>query len=208
MNSKTFYYSPSYISLSVIDSFEGTTYETKLVKEILTEWNLRIFISCIYKEWKKERPRSLKENLLALVYNVEGLNTHITDVDILLNRYRPHICILTDVGATTKRLFIFPGYKGIEQESRNAFGGIAIIYGNKLKLSIIERDKKFLMIEISLANEQIRIGPIYVPPSTSPHFHLISKYINQSFVIFHDYNAKHTEWNFKKNNMSGNQLFQ
>ncbi|CAF3344273.1 unnamed protein product [Rotaria socialis] len=158
-------------------------------------------------KWRKVRPVNLAQNMLFLVYNVEGLNTHITDIDILLNNHQPHICILSGVGAAVRRLPSFPGYKGITQAGNNSFGGVVIYYRDKLKCHVIERDVNFLVIEINIAGEPIKIGAIYVPPSSSPPFHLLDKYKDKSFVFFGDFNAKHSHWNCTKNNPKGNQLF-
>ncbi|CAF4194733.1 unnamed protein product [Rotaria magnacalcarata] len=145
--------------------------------------------------------------MLSLVYNVEGLNTHIMDIDILLNNHQPHICILSGVGAAVRRLPSFPGYKGITQSGSNSFGGVAIFHRDNLKCHVIERDVNFLVIEIYIAGEQIKIGEIYVPPSSPPPFHLLDKYKDEPFIFFGDFNAKHSHWNCTKSNPSGNQLF-
>ena len=207
MNSKLFHYSPTWKPLSVLDSFFGTPYEKKLLKDILMEWNSRISISAMCKSWRKERPIYPSHNLLFLVYNAEGLSTHLTDIDILLNNYRPQICILTEVGAAARNLPCFPGYQGLAQTGSNSFGGVVILYANNIKCKVVERDVNFLVMETIIAGEKLNIGAIYVPPNSPPPFHLFTKYLNKAFIFFGDYNAKHSHWNCPKNNPSGNQLF-
>ena len=46
--------------------------------------------------------------ILSKRVNVEGLNTHLTDMDILLRYYQSHICILLGVGAASKSFRLFP----------------------------------------------------------------------------------------------------
>ena len=76
-------------------------------------------IKNLCKSWKKKRPLRSIENLLFLVYNVESLNTHISDVVILLHNYQPHICTLTDIRAAGKNLPYFLGYTGMAQTGSN-----------------------------------------------------------------------------------------
>ncbi|CAF3167810.1 unnamed protein product, partial [Rotaria sp. Silwood2] len=101
----------------------------------------------------------------------------------------------------------FSGYNGIAQPGSNSYGGVAILYSSKLKVKIVEKEINFLVVEIDIAGELVKIGAIYVPPLSYLPFHLCEKYINQAFIFFGDYNAKHTDWNCPKNNPSGNQLF-
>ena len=101
---------------------------------MINEWNSRTCISDLSKKWKKERPpQKERTNLLILLFNVECLNTHIADVDLLLARHKPHICILTGVGIATRKLPAFHGYTGIAQSGTNAFGGVAFFHRNLLK---------------------------------------------------------------------------
>jgi hypothetical protein len=153
------------------------------------------------------RPLSSSQNLLFLVYNLQDLNTHITDLDILLNIYRPHICILSGVGSASKNLPSFPGYQGIAQIGSNSFGGVAMFFSNVIKYEVVEKEINFLVTEIIIAGEQIKVGAVYVPPTSALPLHLFEKYKQKAFILFGDYNAKHTFWNCQKNNKSGNELF-
>ncbi|CAM4855057.1 unnamed protein product [Rotaria socialis] len=187
---------------------QGTPYEKKRINEILIEWNSRISISSMCKSWMKERPTVSSENLTFIVYNVEGLNMHITDIDILINNYRPHLFMLTGVGTATRNLPTFQDYSGVAQSGSNSYGGVAILYNSKLKLTVIEKEENFLVMEMLLNSEIIKVGAIYVPPSSYPPFHLLSKYTDHPFIFCGDFNAKHVDWNCIKNNTSGNQLAQ
>ncbi|CAF1278068.1 unnamed protein product [Rotaria magnacalcarata] len=175
---------------------------------MINEWNTRICISDLSSKWKKERP-IIKQNpnLLILLFNVECLNTHTEDVDILLSVNKPHICILTGVGTATKNLPSFPGYVGIAQKGTNPFGGVAILFQNILKYKVIEKDLNFLLVELETANETVSIGAVYVPPGSVPPFQLFNKCKHKAFYIFGDFNAKHTTWGCNKINTSGVHIF-
>ena len=202
-NSSFFFFDPS-LNPSICETFEGTPIEKSCLLEMIKEWNARLCISSLCKQWKKDRPpHDSSSNLLILLFNVQGLNTHITDVDLLLNETKPHICILTGVGAAARRLPEFPEYTGISQIGTNSFGGVAILYRKSLKCKTIEVDLNFLLIEIQIAKEPIYVGAVYVPPGSLPPFQLVTKYANKPFYIFGDFNAKHTLWGCKQNNTSG-----
>ena len=171
MNSKIFHYLPTWKPLSILDPLLGTPYEKKLLMDISTEWNTHISISEMCRSWRKERPIHSSHNLLFLVYNVEGLSTHLADRDILLSMYRSHICILSEVGAAIKNLPSFPGYQGLVQAGSNSFGGVAILYANGMKCQVVERNVNFLVIETTVTGEKLKIGAIYVPPNSLPPFH-------------------------------------
>ncbi|CAF2747679.1 unnamed protein product [Rotaria sp. Silwood2] len=173
---------------------------------MINEWNSRTSISQLSSQWKKVRSLYTKQNLLLLLYNVEGLNTHVADVDSLLSTYHPHVCILTGVGTAVNKNIIFPNYNTIAQAGTNAYGGVMILYQHYIKCKIIEKTLKFIIIELLLSPNPIYIGAIYVPPSSLPPFQLISKYQSKPFYLFGDYNAKHTNWKCKRNNTSGVQL--
>ena len=100
----------------------------------------------------------------------------------------------------------YPGYRSIVQAGSNAFGGVAIIHRNALKCRLVERDVNVLIVEIEIANAQLKIGAIYVPPKSSLPLSLMNKYKNEPFIYFGDYNAKHSHWNCPKNNKTGNEL--
>ena len=205
MNSTFFHYSSPTISPTSVESFNGSRAERKLLSEIVNEWNSRTSLSLLCKKWKKVRPHYVKQNLLLLLFNVEGLNTHVADVDLLLSNYHPHICIFTGVGSAVYKhnQFTFPNYNIISQPGTNAFGGVMILHLQSLKCKIIEKASNLIWIELSLHPSPIYIGAIYVPPTTLPPFQLLSKYQNNPFYLFGDFNAKHTNWGCQKNNSCG-----
>lgn len=207
MNSKTFHFSSPCLPFSVLDLFVGDPKEKEILRRMLSEWNERISISDLSARWKKIRPAGCFQNLLFLVYNVEGLNTHISDIDIWLRNYQPHISILTGIGAASRKLPTFPGYVGIAQPGNNVFGGVAIYHRDTLKCKVIDRACNFLVIEMNLVGTPIKIGAVYVPPPSPLPLHLLSKYKDDQFVLFGDYNAKHSYWHCPKNNAKGNELF-
>ena len=91
----------------------------------------------------------------------------------------------------------------IAQPGTNSFGGVMILYHRSIKCKVVERALNLIWIEIDQHPNPIYVGAIYVPPGSLPPFHLISKYQNNPFYIFGDYNAKHTNWKCQRSNSSG-----
>jgi hypothetical protein len=210
VNKNSFYFAEPLVSPYLCDSYSGSSHEKEKLLEMINEWNSRICISDISRKWKKERPlrNNDRSNLLIILFNVECLNTHTTDVDVLIAAHKPHICILTGVGTATMNLPTFPGYTGISQKGTNSFGGVAILYQNFLKCKVIEKALNFLLVEVETSNENVLVGAVYVPPGSLPPFQLFNKCRNKPFYILGDFNAKHTTWGCSKNNTSGIHIFE
>ena len=113
METRQFHYSSPQINLDQITRFNGSAKEKETLMETINEWNTRMSLSLLFNSWEKKSLHRVNRNLLVLLYNVEGLNTHISDVDILLSKYMPHVCILTGVGAAIRRNIPFPNYRSI-----------------------------------------------------------------------------------------------
>ncbi|CAF1681552.1 unnamed protein product [Rotaria magnacalcarata] len=170
------------------------------------EWNNRNTISELNKKWTKERPKNYSENLTVLLWNCEGLSTHLADLDILLSYHSPHIMILTGVGKQIRYLPKIPYYYWHSQEGDNSFGGVAILVHVKLKSTVLKTSINFLLIELEISNQKINIAAVYVPPKNTPPFELFQTHDNNNIIIFGDFNAKHQEWGCEKNNPSGNRI--
>jgi hypothetical protein len=110
---------------------------------------------------------------LILLFNVEGLNTHIADIDMLLNDYKLHICILTSLGAAGKKFPEFIGYSRIFQIGTKSYEEVVILYQKDLKCSTVEKDFNFLLIEIQIPHESLLVGAVYVPPRSATTFSTI-----------------------------------
>ena len=98
------------VCFSLVDNFSGSADEKKLVFNILNEWNNQATLLNLCKLWEKKRPESETDNLLFLLYNCECLSTHLSDLDILLSTYLPHIVILTGVGSQIRKMPSVPNY--------------------------------------------------------------------------------------------------
>jgi hypothetical protein len=195
MSSNVFRYSLPYVKDEAIHSFIGSSREKSEVTQIIEEWNSRTCMSDLFKQWRKIRPKNTNFNLLFLLYNVNSLNSHTADIDIILNKYAPQICLLNEIGKVAlKKTINFPDHHLLVQEGTNSFGGVAILIHQSIKYKEIKRDKNFLLVEIESNPEPVLVGAVYVPPGTTPPFHLFTECRNKPFFIFGDSNAKHTDW--------------
>ena len=154
------------------------------------------------------RSQTNSSTLSILLFNVERLNTHMADVDLLLATQKPHMCILTGVGGATRNRPTFQGNAGVAQVGTNAYGGVAILHQNDLKCKVIDKNKNYLLTELKTVQETVLVGAVYVPPGCLPRFQLLNRCRDKPFYLFGDYNAKHTSWGCKKNNTRGIHIFE
>ncbi|CAF4753840.1 unnamed protein product, partial [Rotaria magnacalcarata] len=192
--------------MDLVEQFTGTECEKNTIISILNEWNFKSSVSDLCKSWKKDRPKQENENIVVILYNCEGLSTHMCDLDILLSSHLPHIVVLTGVGKQLRNMPKIPSFYWESVEGSNSFGGVAILLHQSISSKIIEKQENFLMLEIETENEKILLGGIYVPPKSKTPFELFEKHVGKNFFIFGDYNAKHVQWNCSNNNTSGNEI--
>src|ERR1700722_3092244 len=99
-----FKYCEPYINHDLIEQFDGSVSEKAILFSIFSEWNCKRSLSELCVSWYKERPPVSPENLCVLLWNCECLSTHMSDFDLLLSSYSPHIFILTGVGKLIRAL--------------------------------------------------------------------------------------------------------
>ena len=201
-----FKFSSTKVNVNYVNDFQGSEKERKIVTEMIREWNEKICVSDLCLKWYKERPKNNVENLLFVLYNCECLSTHLSDIDIILNTHIPHVIILTGVGSRINNLPHIPNYYWHSQKGTNSFGGVALLIQNSLISKVIERHDNFLLIELQVAQSNLIVGAIYVPPNSRPPFTLFETVKGKEFYLFGDFNAKHTSWSCKSNNTSGNEI--
>ena len=204
MINKIFHFSSPAIAPHFMDSFIGTLKEKNIILQMINEWNSHASTADLCIHWKKERPNIVKYNISLLLFNVESLNTHVADVDILLSCYRPHVYMLTGVGAAIKKKNIcFPNYFSFSESGTNALGGAMILYHASINCKLIDWNLNFIFMEISVSDNPIHVGGLYVPPDALLQFQLLSKHQNKKFYVFGDINDKHTERKCKNINTGG-----
>ncbi|CAF4932124.1 unnamed protein product [Rotaria sp. Silwood1] len=130
----------------------------------------------------------------------------MSDFELLLSSYCPHIFILTGVGKQIRTLIPVPNYKWFCQEGSNSYGGVAILVHQKLQCSIEDKAENFILLRITLLNEKIYIGGVYSPPNCNPLLEIFDMHKDKKMYLFGDFNAKHSQWNCENSNVSGNKL--
>jgi len=61
-----------------------------------------------------------------------------------------------------------------------------MFFSNVIKYEVVEKEINFLVTEIIIAGEQIKVGAVYVPPTSTPPLHLstFSRNINKKHSYF------------------------
>src|SRR4051794_34030296 len=104
MINREFRYEQKWVDSCIFESQLEKKEDRNILKTVVKEWNDCMCVSELNKSWKKERPISEVHKLNILLYNVEGLNTHIADVDVLIAKQMPHICALTGIGDAVRNM--------------------------------------------------------------------------------------------------------
>ena len=61
-----------------------------------------------------------------------------------------------------------PHYYWHTQKGTNAFGGVAILVHNSIKIKVIHSIDNFPLVKLNVAMSSILVGAIYVPPKNKP----------------------------------------
>jgi hypothetical protein len=206
MFNKDFKYVVPSVNPELINQYNGNIYEKDYLYSIFCEWNCKNSVSELCMSWIKTRPPTSSENLSVLLWNCEGLSTHLSDFHFLLTSHRPLIFILTGVGKQIRALQPVPNYKWFSQEGSNSFGGGAILVHQRLKCSIEDKYQNFLLLQFEILKQKLYIAGVYVPPNSTPPFDVFDKHKDKNVYFFGDFNSKHGNWNCETSNVSGNRL--
>lgn len=156
-----------------------------------------------------------KQQLRILHWNAQGISTLSIQVQLeeLLERKLIDICLLNETFLKDHHKMNMKNFK-IYRNDRDSFaGGVAILVRNSIDhiLLPIQRTDKIENISIQLIIQQ---RPIIFTSAYSPSYgNNFSNDImqlcpvNKEFLIFGDFNAKHTSWRCTKNNRAGKVLF-
>jgi hypothetical protein len=155
----------------------------------------------------------MKYNILNV--NVNGINTLIPKIHLLLTSHRPVIAILTDTRLKGAPWFYFEGYKLYHTLTPDMAGGIIILVRadvpSRLTSPTLQSLSPFwysVSVEVNL-NTPFVITGIYRRPNDIIHpfigrvKHFISR---KSHLVIGDLNAKHPLWGNKTSNPMGNWL--
>ena len=139
MNGNVFRHCSSFISSENIQAYVGSENKNQIIQDVVSEWNAKICLSDLSKKWNKRNSVNTDTNLLVLIYNVNSLNGHIADVDVILNNHTPRICIVSEIGkAAIKTVPNFPNSKLIVQEGTNSLDSVAILIHQSIHFKVVQ----------------------------------------------------------------------
>lgn len=144
------------------------------------------------------------------------------EMDVFLNRVKPHIVLLNETKIRPKHQIQFRNYTFLRNDRLdNNGGGTGILIKQGIAHTVIPaptsiRSLETSIIEITSVNKSILIVAAYFTPNTNysslntqdlTELLKLKTHPNSYIVIGGDLNAKHTSWGNGTSNFSGNKLF-
>ena len=169
-------------------------FDSSLFYNILCEWESSPTLSLCFSKWKRFVPNvSFSENSLHILsFNVRGLDLRIHEVILLTTTFHFDILVLQEIGHFDSYYCrqVFSNYKMFVQKGENSNGGVMILVKN----SLISKEIKcsipnVCVIEITNEGNKTRILGVYATESKSWNWNDISPFINDSCMIFGDFNV-------------------
>lgn len=163
-------------------------------------------------------------NLSIIQINVNSLISRKKrhDMEIFLNKAKPHIVLLNETRIKPIHNVNFNNYNFIRNDRlQNNGGGTGILIKCGISYTVISRPPNINSIETtiiklaSLSNEILIVAAYYTPSRNTPILDTndlteilkLKSQPNSAIIIGGDLNAKHSLWGNTKSNPSGKQLF-
>lgn len=147
--------------------------------------------------------------------NVNGINTVIPEIHLLLTSHRPVVAVLTDTRLKGAPWFYFQGYKIYHTPTPDMAGGVIVLVRadipSRLASPTLQSLSPFwysISVEVNLQTPFVITG-IYRRPNNiiRPFIARVKHFISRkSHLVIGDLNAKHPLWGNKNSNPMGNWL--
>ena len=140
-------------------------------------------------------------------WNAQSLRQKKQDLELLLNREKVHICILSETWLQCDISVNFKDYDIYRSDRCDAFGGVAIIVHRSIKscynpIEIRNAGIELVSVKIFNCNNLEFVTSIYCSPSVQTSQcdwdQLFSKFPRKS-IVAGDFNGHHSNWSCKQN---------
>ncbi|CAH2091703.1 unnamed protein product [Euphydryas editha] len=153
-------------------------------------------------------------NINILQWNAQSLKPKIPSFEILLNRDKIHLAVVSETWMDPSSHMNLPGYKIFRQDRSDGYGGVAIICHNSLqtfRISCPVSNSGIEIIAIKILNCKLihNIVSIYCPSSirtVQSDWDGIFSQFSTNTLIAGDFNAHHHNWS-NRNDTRGSQIF-
>ena len=148
-------------------------------------------------------------------WNAQGMSnqTIVSQLDHLLNKEKIDIALINETFLKEHHKVLINNYKIYRNDRENrACGGVAIIIHSSITHTLLPLYKteniEIASIEITINNRKTVITTAYSPQYSSSFTRDIKCITprNKEFLVFGDFNAKHSTWNCTRANTAGNIL--
>lgn len=159
---------------------------------------------------------SYNQQVRIIHWNSQGISntSKMVQLEELLERKRIDICLLNETFLKDHHKFQMTNYKVHRNDRDDRFGGgVAILVRNTInhKLLPLTKTNKIenISIEMKIQNKTIVITSAYSPSYGTNFGNDVLGLCpsTKEFIVFGDFNARHTSWNCSNNNTAGKILF-
>lgn len=153
--------------------------------------------------------------LKIIAWNVNSIRSKIKQLDVkhLLQKYKPHLLLLSETKLLDRSIVQFPNYK-IYRNDRltDGGGGTAILIDENVRHTVLNtpllKSCEATCLNISLGGAKtFTIISFYCPKVLIKDDLQKLTALNSSVFVGGDFNAKHRYWHNSENNTNGNNLF-
>lgn len=147
-------------------------------------------------------------------WNAQSLKTKLIDFDVLLNREKVHIAVISETWLNEDDNIRISGYNIYRQDRSDGYGGVAIVSHHSVRTEVCHTfsnnsDIECLHVKIHNCNNIDNIYAIYCPPSahtTQRDWENLFSRMTLRSLILGDFNGHHHSWS-NKTDRRGNQIF-
>ncbi len=170
-----------------------STFEFRLLSEIVNEWSSISTLSSCLSHWKSFNrvcTSSSFAQLQILIFNVRGLDLRWEEVILLFEKYKVDCLILIEVGAMDLSLVnqSFIDFKYVYQKGENSWGGVLMLFKTSLPTRRVECNVPNVCIVDVKLEYTVRLIGIYAPKSKTWDWSSLSQHITDHCCIFGDFN--------------------
>ncbi|CAH0724901.1 unnamed protein product, partial [Brenthis ino] len=152
--------------------------------------------------------------IYGLKWNAQSFKPKLSDFELLLNRDKIHIAVISETWLNERDDIRISGYNIYRYDRSDGYGGVAIISHNSVRtevcqLNIGNSDIELLRVKIHNCNNLESIYALYCPPSartSQSNWDEIFSIITQRSIILGDFNGHHHSWS-NRTDRRGIQIF-
>ena len=162
---------------------------------------LILIIGCVHPNPGPRRPPLPPKRFIS--WNCNGIGSSAAELNHFLSGHNVLVaCIQETKLGTNSRLPAFPGYAVVRKDRVGGGGGLITLVHHSIQFQqlpspINDNVSEVLIVQIDIADAQLKIANVYIPPASSspPGFHAsLSPLLSADSIVLGDVNGHSEEW--------------